>query len=122
MAQLYLDLLQRAVDPVGLSGNLAALRGGTALSTLWARVATSPEEAGLVQAAYQRILGRSAGPSEVSAWQGWLADGHRLDELEVAFVESAEGRGRIDALLAQRLGRAASAAERQVEALRLLAR
>src|SRR5262249_3463185 len=89
--KVYLDLLHRDVDPLGVSYWAALLDGG-ASSTQVVRGLQGSEEyrIDLVQSLYQQFLRRAADPVGLSAWVGALATGTTVEQIEAGLIGSVE--------------------------------
>jgi hypothetical protein len=77
---LYLRLLGRTADSGGLTADVNYLVGGGSMEQIITNIATSPEfngitatNANFVESLFVELLGRTAGPSEVSGWLAQLA-------------------------------------------------
>lgn len=92
VAQLYLDLLGRPADPIGLSFFSGAIDTGLSSRLSVARaMMKSPEySAVVVQRLYGQMLGRSAEPSGLATWTNFLAQGGTSEELSATIAASPE--------------------------------
>jgi uncharacterized delta-60 repeat protein len=91
VAQVYLDLLRRSVDPVGLAGWSGLLDQGTPRAQVALAIETSPEYRALVvQNVYGVFLHRAADPGGLSGSIGFLAAGGTVERLEAAVAGSPE--------------------------------
>jgi phospholipase C len=91
VAQLYLDLLHRPVDPAGLASWTSALAQGAAHSQIALQIEGSQEYLSLVvKSFYLLYLDRTADPSGMSTWVSALASGATEQEVESALIGSPE--------------------------------
>jgi hypothetical protein len=91
LAQLYPDLLGRALDPVGQAAWGAALDGGARPDQIALAIEQSAEPQGqTVERLYRRLLHRSAEPDGLAAWLTFLADGGTGTQLATELLGSAE--------------------------------
>jgi hypothetical protein len=105
VARVYLDLLQRPVDPSGLAFFASRLDQGTPRVQVVREITSSPEyRAKLVQTLYRELLGRGTDPGGLETHVGFLARGGTIDQLKVSILSSPEylarAGGTIDAFLA----------------------
>ena len=114
VAQVYVDLLHRAVDAAGLALWSGRLDQGMSRSSFTSQIAHSDEYfANIIQADYQTFLGRSADISGLINWTVKMQDGMTDEQLEAGFVSSDEfyahsggtNKAWIDALYFDLLGR-----------------
>jgi hypothetical protein len=123
VAQLYLDLLRRPVDPTGLANYTGALNLGASRLQVAQSIQASREYLTvLVNERYLRFLGRPADLNGLTANVNFLASGGRLEQFEAALLGSAEffqvkGKGTIpgflDELFEYTVGRHIDAASKQ---------
>jgi uncharacterized delta-60 repeat protein len=117
VAQAYLDLLQRTVDPVGLAVWPSMIDQGQATRTqVVLDIEASPEYLNLkVQELFGMFLNRPAMPDEAIAYTRFLASGGTIEQMEVTLTGSPEyyktnggmtNDGFIDAVYRDALGRA----------------
>jgi hypothetical protein len=91
LAQLYPDLLGRALDPVGRAAWAAALDGGTRPDQVVLAIERSQEpQVQTVERLYRRLLHRSAEPDGLTAWLAFQAQGGTGAQLEAQLLGSAE--------------------------------
>jgi autotransporter-associated beta strand protein len=92
VAQVYLDLLERPADPLGLSFFSGLLdRRGVNRTQVIAAIQNSQEyRTRLVDSLYTRFLGRSADHSGLAAWVQFLAQGGTTDQLQAQLLGSQE--------------------------------
>jgi hypothetical protein len=90
VAQVYLDMLTRPVDPFGLSAWSSALNLGASRTAVVRAIEDSPEYKTLVvQGLYLSYLHRAGEPAGVSAWVSYLS-GVSVTMLREFFVSSLE--------------------------------
>jgi hypothetical protein len=116
VAAAYQDLLQRPVDPGGLTYWSDLLEQGTPRSAA-AKALTHGAEyyATIVRPVYQKFLGRPADDSGLAFWVGQMQQGLTDERLEAYFVGSAEfyakaggsDKGWVDGMYQSLLGRPA---------------
>jgi uncharacterized protein (TIGR03118 family) len=116
MAQVYLDLLGRPVDPTGLDYWTAQMQSQQSpLQIARAIEGSSEYRSNQVQAAYSSLLKRNADPTGLAAAQGFLAAGGTVPEMDAILAGSAEyfanrgggtNTGFMQALFQDALGRA----------------
>lgn len=89
---LYSDMLQRPVDPTGLSTWTAALMAGTGASALGDQIAHSAEYVNRrVVEAYAQILGRTPDPTGLATWSQAIMSGRlRVEDLRGQLIQSDE--------------------------------
>ncbi len=89
---LYADMLQRDVDPTGLSTWSAALLGGTGASFLGDQIAHSAEYVQRrVADAYAQVLGRDPDPTGMATWSAAIMSGRlRVEDLRGQLIQSDE--------------------------------
>jgi Domain of unknown function (DUF4214) len=91
VAQLYVDLLGRQVDPSGLASWSAQVDAGVAREQGALAIETSREYLSLVvNDAYRTLLGRDADASGLNNFVNFLAAGGRPDEVQQALINSPE--------------------------------
>jgi hypothetical protein len=92
VAQVYLDLLGRIVDPSGLQFWGGALDAGTMNRTQVAQGIVNSLEFRIVEvnSAYQQILGRQADPTGLSSFVPFLQSGGTLEQLKSILGSSQE--------------------------------
>jgi uncharacterized delta-60 repeat protein len=122
IAQAYLDLLQRPVDPTGLAVWTAALNGGVSRPAIARAIENSQEYRVVeVQGLYQQYLHRAADPVGLAALTGLLAAGQTVEQVAAAIVGSSEffqtqgggtNDGFLNALYLDALGRSVDASGR----------
>ena len=91
VGQLYLNLLGRPADPVGLAAFVSLLDRGEATRTQVAQVITQSEEyrSVVVRNLYRTLLGREADPGGLSAFVGFLRGGS-VAQLKAVLLGSDE--------------------------------
>jgi hypothetical protein len=93
---LFLDVLNRPIDPTGLMTFRQAIQGGTPRSQVAFLVLTSTEaRQNLVQGFFQQFLGRPADPTGLVTFVNLLNQGARQEEVIAAIVGSDEYFGRL---------------------------
>jgi uncharacterized delta-60 repeat protein len=91
LAQAYLDLLSRPVDPSGLSFWSGRLDQGVVRTDVVRSIQASDEYlAAVVREAYERLLLREPDPAGLANWTLYLITHHSQDELEASLLGSAE--------------------------------
>jgi uncharacterized delta-60 repeat protein len=91
VAQAYLDLLFRPVDPSGLAHWSRLLDRGVARADVVRAIQASAEyRAAVVRDAYQRLFVRQPDAGGSAAWAQFLAAGASQDQLEASLLGSAE--------------------------------
>jgi hypothetical protein len=91
VAQAYLDLLERPVDPVGLASWTALLAGAASRTQVVAAIEASQEyETDLVQNLYSLYLHRIGEDAGVRYWLAILQAGGSVTEIRAGFVGSPE--------------------------------
>jgi hypothetical protein len=91
VAQVYLDVLRRAVDSSGLANWVGLLeRGGTRDVVVRNITASAEYRSLIVQDSYQRLLGRSAESGGLQAWVGFLGQGGTVEHLDALILGSGE--------------------------------
>jgi hypothetical protein len=91
IAQAYLDLLQRPVDPVSLAGWTSALTHGISRVQMAQFIEGSAEYRNLeVQAMYQTYLGRPADPVGLKGFAAMLGSGSTVEQVVDLIVSSPE--------------------------------
>jgi hypothetical protein len=91
VAQLYLDLLQRAADPTGLANWTKQLDGGTSVIQVVQLLESSPEYRTLeVQNLYEGLLGRAADANGLIHYVQLLGQGWNISQVEANLLESDE--------------------------------
>jgi len=91
LTQVYLDLLQRPVDPSGLASWSSALAAGTTRTQVVADIENSQEYRTLeVQYLYGFLLNRSADSAGMAGWVSFLNQGGTYEQLEAIFLGSNE--------------------------------
>jgi uncharacterized delta-60 repeat protein len=92
VSQLYLDLLQRTVDPSGLANWTGALDSGQETAQQVALNLENSQEYHdlVVNQLYGEYLNRPADPSGLAHWAGFLANGGTEDQLRAVLLGSAE--------------------------------
>jgi uncharacterized repeat protein (TIGR03803 family) len=89
--RVYLDLLNRAVDPVGQAGWTAELNAGVSRQIIMSRIEQSVEyRTDEVQQLYQQFLQRSAEAGGLNGWVSALGSGMTIQQVEAAIAGSAE--------------------------------
>ncbi len=90
--QVYRDLLNRQVDPTGLSVFLNALDEGAVTRTQVAQIIESSQEyrTDLVQGFYQSFLHRAADTGGLQAWVSALNGGATIEQVKAGFLGSQE--------------------------------
>jgi uncharacterized repeat protein (TIGR01451 family) len=115
---LYRSLLGGPADTAGLVYWVRQLRAGvprgTVVEGIWTSNAHRDQE---IEAIYQAFLGRAAGPSDLSYWEGVFAGGASETDVQVMIASSPEFLGNhggaaawLDAMYHIVLGRPADAA------------
>jgi len=91
LAQVYLDLLQRPIDPSGLAGWSSALTSGATPAQVVAAIESSPEYHTLeVAYLYGFLLNRQVDPLGNSSWVNYLNQGGTYQQLQAMLLGSAE--------------------------------
>jgi hypothetical protein len=93
VAQLYVDLLGRVVDPSGLAAWTNQVNQGVARSQVAYSIETSPSNEFRtieVQQLYQRYLGRNADPLGLASSVSLLASGGTIQQLAAILASSTE--------------------------------
>jgi hypothetical protein len=91
LAALYLDVLNRPIDPAGQQAWTALLNDGTSRSTVAADILSSPEADALqVKALYQLFLQRPPTDSELAQQVQALEQGTTTEQLIVSLVSGAD--------------------------------
>src|SRR5262249_33610884 len=91
IAQVYLDVLGRQVDPSGLASWSAAIDAGASRSRIVAQIEASEEYRTLrVRDMYRRLLGREADPTGLSGFVAFLGRGGTLERTEASILGSEE--------------------------------
>jgi hypothetical protein len=115
VAQLYLDLLLRQVDPGGLTAWTNFLNSGGSRMQLAEAIETSTEyRTDLVQGMYQKFLHRQADPAGLATFVSMLGSGSTLAQIKALIAGSSEffqdsgstNQGFLNALYQDALGRA----------------
>jgi len=116
IAQVYVDLLHRSVDPSGLALWSGRLDQGLSRAAFTFALAHGDEYyAIIIQADYQAYLGRAADVSGLNNWTAAMRNGMSDEQLEAGFVASNEfyahvggtNKAFVDALYSDLLGRPA---------------
>ncbi|MCU1431233.1 MAG: hypothetical protein JWP95_338 [Actinotalea sp.] len=95
IANVYLDLFDRAPDPSGLAGWAAALTSGTPRIEVANAITSSREyRSQLITASYQKYLGRSPDLGGLESWLEVMAAGYTISHMEAGFIASDEYYGR----------------------------
>ncbi len=120
LLQVYQDLLQRPIDPVGLGFWEGQLNGGATRQQVAQQIQQSREFANVrVQALFQHYLGRAADANGLAFFGGQLVAGSPLEIVTEEVVTSPEyiakhggtNIGAITALFQDALGRPASSSD-----------
>jgi hypothetical protein len=91
VSALYLDLLQRPVDSVGLSYWSTLLDQGTPRTVVAQQLTHSPEYFGtIIRPAYHKFLGREADATGLAYWTNLMVNGLTDQQLEAGLIGSAE--------------------------------
>jgi hypothetical protein len=91
VAQVYLDLLHRPVDPSGLAAWSSLLNKGFDRTQMVLSLETSPEFLGQeVQQIYAAYLGRAADPTGLSTFVTFLGHGGTVEQVKALVLGSAE--------------------------------
>jgi uncharacterized delta-60 repeat protein len=91
LSQVYLDLLQRPLDPAGLAGWSSAMIGGAARTEVIAEIEASQEYRTLeVQYLYGLLLERPVEPAGLAGWIGFLNHGGTIEQVEAQILGSNE--------------------------------
>jgi hypothetical protein len=91
VAQIYLDLLGRTVDPSGLSTWSNQLAQGVPAGTVVQRIQQSSEyRLHETEIQYNTILGRSSDPGGLQVNAAFLEHGGLVDQLAISFLSSPE--------------------------------
>jgi virginiamycin B lyase len=91
VSQLYLDLLHRPVDPIGLANWATMLDQGVERFRIVWGIISSPEYHNLViQDLYHRLLNRTASPLELEGWQSFFTLGGTVERAEAVILGSDE--------------------------------
>src|SRR5438094_1861024 len=92
VAQLYLDLLQRTVDPSGLAFWGGLLDAGTLTRTQVVQGIENSQEFRIVEVntAFQTLLKRSADAAGLNAFVPFLTNGGTVPQLEAVLLGSSE--------------------------------
>jgi streptogramin lyase len=91
VSQVYLDLLHRPAEPIGLAFWSSALSQGALRADIVQGIEGSPEyRTVVVQDLYTRFLHRSVDPSGMTAFTTFLATGGTVEQVETALTGSAE--------------------------------
>jgi YD repeat-containing protein len=91
VGQMYRDLLQRPVDPGGLSAWSAQLDGGVLRPQVVLGIEASLEYRTLqVQGLYDTLLHRSADPLGLNGWVQFMAGGGTVEQMKAFFISSPE--------------------------------
>jgi Domain of unknown function (DUF4214) len=119
VAQLYEDLLGRAVDPQGVVSWTSLLNGGNSRSQVALAITTTSEYVtDRVNGLYVSLLHRPADPTGLSSFVGFLQGGGTFEQVQAALVGSSEyyqqrgggnNDGFLDALYGDLLGRGVDA-------------
>jgi uncharacterized protein (TIGR03118 family) len=117
--QVYLDLLQRPADPIGLAYFTTLQNNGDSRQDIVSRIESSPEFRALeINGLYTRLLHRSADPSGTAYWEMQLQRGMTIEQVESGIAGSPEYyqtrgggtvNGYLSALYQDALGRAPDA-------------
>jgi hypothetical protein len=122
VTNVYRDLFDRAVDPVGLSGWTNALATGTPRVAVANGITYSREyRATLITGSYQQFLDRTPDPQGLDGWLSAMGRGVTIQQMEGGFLASDEYYANagftdaswVTALYRHVLGRTPSAAENQ---------
>jgi hypothetical protein len=90
VSQLYVDLLQRNVDPTGLSFWSGQMDQGSSPNETVLNIESSPEyRSDLVNQMYETLLNRPVDQASVGYWIGYLSQ-HGSEQTEAAIAGSAE--------------------------------
>jgi streptogramin lyase len=93
VSQLYLDLLQRPVDPTGLGAWVPMLDHGAGDFQIVQGIMNSPEyHDRIVQNLYYRLLRRAAAPAELDLWRNYFNLGGTAERVEAFILGSDEYR------------------------------
>jgi hypothetical protein len=118
VTQVYLDLLKRPVDDVGLAFWSGQLDNGAPRAVISQALTHSDEYfATIIKPAYVTFLGRAADSTGLAYWTGQMQAGLTDEELEAGFIASPEyyahnggtNKGWIDGTYVDLLGRQADA-------------
>jgi virginiamycin B lyase len=91
VAQIYLDLLHRPVDPAGLATWTTVLGQGISRAQVALAIETSPEyRTVVVQDLYNQFLHRPADSTGLSFFTRLLADGATIEQVQTALSSSDE--------------------------------
>jgi uncharacterized protein (TIGR03118 family) len=91
IAQVYLDLLHRPVDPTGLNAFSALLGQGVSRNQVVLDIESSMEfRTDQVQALYQQYLHRAADPGGLAAFTNLLASGATVEQVAALIAGSPE--------------------------------
>jgi hypothetical protein len=91
LAQVYLDLLQRPADPIGLAGWTSLLSQGISRAQVVADIEASSEYLTLVvQGLYGFYLARPADSAGLNGFVQFLSSGGTIEALKSTFLGSAE--------------------------------
>jgi hypothetical protein len=91
VSQIYLDLLQRSVDPTGLADWSRLLDQAMPRTQFVQLIERSLEyRTDVVQGLYRKVLGRGADPTGLTVWVNYLSQGNTADQLEAAILGSDE--------------------------------
>jgi hypothetical protein len=87
----YLNILGRALDPLGQKVFLGQLAAGVSRGAVAMELLTSGEyRTNLIVGYYSKYLGRTASSTDIAAWVGNLANGMRDESVISYFVSSQE--------------------------------
>jgi Calx-beta domain/Domain of unknown function (DUF4214) len=115
VAQVYLDLLNRQVDPTGLAAWSSFLSSGGSRTQMVEDIEASTEyRTDVVEAIYEKFLHRPADPSGLAAFVSMLGSGTTIEQAEAMIAGSGEffqdggatSLGFLDALYQDALDRA----------------
>ncbi len=91
VSAVYLDVLQRPVDAVGLTYWSTQLDQGAPRSSVAQQITHSAEYFAIViRAAYRKFLGRAADDAGLAYWINRMQNGLTDQQLEAGFIGSAE--------------------------------
>jgi uncharacterized delta-60 repeat protein len=91
IAQAYMDLLHRPVDPAGFSYWTDVLGQGVARAQVSLTIESTIEyRTKLVQSLYQSLLSRDADPQGLNYWINFLNSGGSYDDIRARFMASPE--------------------------------
>ncbi len=120
LAQVYQDVLGRAIDATGLASWSPLLDEGISQQDVAADILATPEaNTYLVQGLYTQLLGRPADPTGLAGWVGVLAQGGTVEQVKAGIMGTDEflthnggtDTGFLQGVFQAALGRSASASE-----------